>query len=937
MLKKIFRMLQKFAFPTLLLLIVGIISWKNYESGTLLSGWDTLHPEFNFELAFKRVFSGVWREDQGVGTIAAHSHMTELPRIFILWLSSFLLPTGFLRYFYFFLCLALGPLGVYYFLNYSANKQKSFRKDLASFLGASYYLLNLGTLQHFYVPFEMFATQFAFLPWLFFLGLKFLREKKKKILLSFALLSFFASPMAYAATLFYPYFVALALFLFAYSLLSKQKIERMKRSLIILGVVLVINAYWILPNIYSVFNQSETIANSRINTLFSPEAFLRNQEYGTLPNILIHKNFLFSWRAYDNENQAFVDLLGVWNDYLQNSGVLRLGYLMGAITLFGAALSLFKRNKTGLAFLPLGLLSLFFLINTNPPTGTLYSFLYEQIGIFREGFRMPFAKFSILFIFITSFYFGYFQSRVLAFLSKNFLTKILGLLYTVSILFALIIFMRPVFGGNLISPLMRTSIPQEYFQAFKWFNSEENGRIAKLPFQTPFNWEFHTWGYEGSGWFTWFSSQNPQLDRDFDRFSSYNESFYNQASFAVYAKDLPNLEEALEKYQVKYLFLDESVLNAGGSEELLFVPEIKELLSRSNHISMIQQFGFLSIYQTDFEVGDKFVSLPKRFARINTDLTYSPIDPIYSRYGTYIQDERGIAYPFVNFDKRGEVQVQVEGDKIIFINESKDAKVILPVENPIIESFGPERGFGEANNCDLKKKGSVVKENLGNEIFYGAYDGGVSCDYFYYPDLEYSQGYVLRIKGENKTGRGLKIYLQNLSTNRMDLEELLPNGGFDEYFSVLQRDIKGSGYTLNVETRSFGKISSENVLEAIEFYPIPIDWLINLYSDTEKDIYSENRLEILEVNKLGTAHYLVKTKGDGLMVLGQGYEDGWVAFPWLPDKKLEHVKVNSWANGWFVPESQHQTIIVYWPQYLEYLGLVLGLGGFVWLVIKCDD
>ena len=31
---------------------------------TWLSGWDTLHPEWNFSLAFERIFNGVWRTDQ---------------------------------------------------------------------------------------------------------------------------------------------------------------------------------------------------------------------------------------------------------------------------------------------------------------------------------------------------------------------------------------------------------------------------------------------------------------------------------------------------------------------------------------------------------------------------------------------------------------------------------------------------------------------------------------------------------------------------------------------------------------------------------------------------------------------------------------------------------------------------------------------------------
>ena len=205
MFSRVFKKFQKFIFPSLLILIIGIICWKNYEPGTILSGWDSLHPEFNFNLALKRVFFGVWREEQGVGALAAHSHMADLPRILLLWISSLVLPVQFLRYFYLFLCLLIGPLGVYFLLKYVFEREKSsFFTLVASFLGGAYYLLNLGTLQIFFVPFEMFITQFAFLPWIFFLALKYLRERKRKTLLIFALISVFASPMAYAATLFYP-------------------------------------------------------------------------------------------------------------------------------------------------------------------------------------------------------------------------------------------------------------------------------------------------------------------------------------------------------------------------------------------------------------------------------------------------------------------------------------------------------------------------------------------------------------------------------------------------------------------------------------------------------------------------------------------------------------------------------------------------------------
>ena len=126
--------ISKYIFPIAIVCIGIFLSWQNYTPGTWLSGWDTLHPEFNFALNFKRVLFGVWRPEQGVGAIAAHSHMSELSRILYLWLMSLYFPLSSLRYLYFFTTLILGPLGVYFFINYVFGKKHS--SNIPAFLGS---------------------------------------------------------------------------------------------------------------------------------------------------------------------------------------------------------------------------------------------------------------------------------------------------------------------------------------------------------------------------------------------------------------------------------------------------------------------------------------------------------------------------------------------------------------------------------------------------------------------------------------------------------------------------------------------------------------------------------------------------------------------------------------------------------------------------------
>lgn len=938
-------------FSLILVLVTLTVCYQNYVPNTYLMGWDSLHPELNFAEAFRRVWEGVWRGEQGLGVLAAHSHMADWPRIVFVWLASFVLPVSFLRYFFIFTCLILGPLGVYKFCNYVyQNHGKSYWSGVASFLAGLFYLLNLGTVQNFYVPFEMFVTAYAILPWLFWSGLRFLQEGSKNNLLVFALVVILGSPMAYAATLWYTTFAGLFLFFVFWWLLSPAKRRNFKRLIAIIFVSILLNLYWILPNLYFVKNQSNTVSNSTINTLFSPEAFLKNQQFGNTQDILIQKNFLFGWRNFDFQNNEFKDLLNVWINHLNAPWVLQIGYLLGGISALGLVLVFAKKEKIGLSLFSTLLFTLFFLLNANGPTKGIYIYLYSHFDLFREGLRMPFTKFSVLFEFLTAFYFGYFLFVVLTLRSKLLLP--LKFLLTGGVVLGLFYFISPAFSGDLIGKNLKIKLPNEYLEAYGFLNSQK-GRIMKLPIHTLYNWEYHDWELEGSGWFTWFLSNNVLLDRDFDRWSSYNEDFYRQASFALYSKDLEGLERTLQKFNVKYLLLDESIVNPGGSSDILFVPETKSII-KGLGIKEVKKFDFLKIYQTNLEL-DNDVVVRRSHVPVSSVAEYSDIDSIYKQLGDYIYSESGTSYPFVSFDKRGDTEIGLRTEGLVFSNKVTGQAVVFPTNEVIKEDLSINRGFESAYNCDLNKQGTAEKIRINGGVEYKADMNGVSCDYLSYPDLKHNQAYVLRVKGENKQGRGLKIYLYNHLTKRMDLEELLPNGNFDEYYFIYPKSSQDKGYTLNLETRSYGKVSSHNVLSAVEFYPVDYTFLSTFKGETLEGAYSiYNGLKVLDVKKYGNWLYTVAVEGAGIIELNQGYESGWKAFQAVNFKfqisnfklelqfpnlknKLEHTKVNSWANGWIVDNSQCainnaqlqivncKLLIVFWPQLLQYFGLLVSI------------
>lgn len=880
------KILPKLFFPLVLILISVFLCFKNFTPNTYLIGWDSLHPEFNFSLNASRMLSHVWGGEMGVGAISAHSDMSDLPRILVLWLVSAFVSTSFIRYFYIFLCLILGPLGIFLFLKYVFQKEDIWTYS-AAFLGAFFYLLNLGTLQNFYVPLEMFTTAFAFIPWIAYSGLKFLKEGGKGNLIFWAGVMILSSPMAYAATLWYASFVGIFIFFAAYSLISSDRVVQIKRFLVLAITSILLNLYWILPNIYSVVKQSGIISNSNINRLFSSEAFLRNRDYGNPANILIQKNFLFSWRNFDFAGSRFIDLLGVWTTHLSNKIVLGVGFIMGGVSVLGLFLGILKRGKVALAFIPALIFCLFFLLNINPPLGGLYAYFYNNFSIFAEGFRMPFTKSSILYELIASFYFGYFAFLILTARLKFF--TFIKFIFMGTIFAGLIYFMLPAFRGSLIGQNVRKVFPPEYQEMFNWFNSNSEGRVALFPVNSKYGWEYRSWGYEGSGFLT-YGITNPVLYRDFDRWSIGNEDFYTQSAFALYANDKQSFVSTLKKFQVEYLLLDESIINPGGTPGILKIPELKNIFAESG-FREAAKFGFLTIYDTDY--GSGIVSTPK-FTRITQDSSYYPVDLNFMINRDYITSGTDIPTRKTTY---------------------------LPEVKPVmLEDFSINRGFPDAYNCDLKKNGSVFKTNSGSGILYRAEGGGASCDYLPYLNLKYDQAFVLRVAGENKEGRSLKIYLFNLYSQIPDVEEILPSGKFDKTYFVYPKNIEGAGYVLNLETRSFGRIPSENLLTKVEFYPVEN----NRLQPFEKGQTIQSSLKILDVKKYGTWAYKVWTDGEGILVLGQGYDKGWVAFQTLGSgfKVLDHVKVNSWANGWMVEGPQ--IWIVFWPQLLEWGGMLVG-------------
>lgn len=654
--------------PFFIVFIIALfVVVRSYEPGTYLSGWDTLHPEFNLRLYAERVLFGAWQEHQGLGAPASQAHAAELPRLPILFALDVLLPQSAVRHAFFYLMYLAGIAGVYVFIQDSwFEKEKERRYHWAAAFGALLYGLNLGTLQHFYVPLEMFAVHYATIGWLIWSVWKFIKTSRIKYLGWYFLFQVLSAPSAHTATLFYMYSFVVFIFIGAFAFVHhwNRKWLALKKIAVLTGTMLAAHSYWMLPNLYYIFQHSGYVQEAKISRHFSTEAFWQNQAFGAFHNVLILKNFLFNWKDFSFAEGRFVVLFDEWNKYLRSAVGYPFLYLTAAVYLGGVVIAAVKSKKQGIekvAFLVLFLLPFFFLNNLNLPSEYLFSLLQKSSSTFREALRFPFTKFSILYMLAAAVFFaeGWKTLYRLApkLLSKQY-QRASKLLVVIATFLLIILPNYPALQGFLVSNSMKVTYPEHYFEMFEWFEQQpREGRIVKLPVTDFWGWTYHDWsllntpqGYQGAG-FIWFGLPQPIMDREFDRWVSTNEYFYRELSYLIRSNDAEGLETLLQKYQIKWLIFDSLTIDPDHPEKN-FVADYYTILGSTNNIGVAWQSGPLTVYENVANQEGWLTSEPVYATSTKTDFVQA--DPIYDEFNNYYlstETESQVEYPFVDLLK----------------------------------------------------------------------------------------------------------------------------------------------------------------------------------------------------------------------------------------------------------------------------------------------
>ncbi|OGY12760.1 MAG: hypothetical protein A3A58_03320 [Candidatus Blackburnbacteria bacterium RIFCSPLOWO2_01_FULL_41_27] len=918
----------------ILLGVILILFWQNYEFGTWLIGWDSLHPELNFKAAIERSLFSVWQEYRGVGLFDGMAHGANILHTIVVYVLSIVLPDSLVRYVFLFGMHFLGGLGIY------ALTKKLLKNTYSSFFAALFYLLSLSTIQMFYTPFEVFAVHFAFLPWLA-LGLtNYLTLGTFRSLLFFAVLVLLSLPQAFVPTVF------VVFLLMFFSIVFLKLIDNFnfywKRVLLAAGVVFVLNSYWLLPYVSGLPSNGQTIIDAKINQMSSRDVRLQNNSRGGLFDVLTFKGSVLDVQEFGKDGKvAYV--MQEWRQHIKNPVFLIPAILFMVATLLGLFMALFFKETALYPFIASYIFAFVFLANDVILLEQLNNFLRSSVPFLSEAFRFSFTKFITLFTLSSAIFFG----RGLSLLFNLFVkyAKVKLVLLEASLFVGILFFFYslPAFSGSFFYDSLRLKVPQEQFGAVKFFqNQNHNERVATLPQPTFWSWRFNDWGYRGSGFF-WQAIDQPLLDRAFDPWSKGNENYYWELSYALYSENSQLFEKVFEKYQIKWLVLDRSTINP-PSPKALYLDELESVLSNSEKFTLEGEFGKVKVYKVHLQTPiNNYVFLANNLPFIGPETKWNNNDRSYSDNGNYINQAQSsnvktqnlsAYYPFRSLftnKTQEDLEFTVEdlGDSYLLrktvpaamsdwkldlqelglielvwidLNDMTKFQVIVPditfngrevlVKFPKIaglfrSEINPvtDKVSKRAKNCNSTRglvKNQIIKEEDGLAKRLIAKDANNCSAAYYLENLPHGTGYLVGVESRNVKGKSLMFWIENSNTRKSDLETYLPDkkGWQTSYFVQPPMEKDGAGYALHFDNISIGADQTINDLRKVSIYPFPYKLLTSMYLHPKDLVLPQQEISTVETEHKTPDVYRVTlaTPSTGTLVLSQAYHDGWKAY-----------------------------------------------------------
>lgn len=313
---------------------------------------------------------------------------------------------------------------------------------------------------------------------------------------------------------------------------------------------------------------------------------------------------------------------------------------------------------------------------------------------------------------------------------------------------------------------------------------------------------------------------------------------------------------------------------------------------------------------------------------------------------------------------------EIPEQEIVLNGDENRLQVSLPLtETQFDLQVSPKSNslFPENRNCDQFNTGDTVKKTSDAGFLYQSRNA-IECDYLNLRNYEHSLNYLLSFDYEFQKGLPMTMCFENFTTRRCDVfERLIKASTTQSIIQPVANPSEAPGYTLHLFTQSIGSRISSGLLKSLSLRPIPLSFLqnISLISNSSSLQGSENTANQTNNFQLSTfnptsitsthpAEFLytvsVNSRSDNdetiqanNLNLFQTKSPYWKAIvvseadlklpPWLLTlevfftypflEKLPHNDANLWHNSWTLPTPNASLIIIYMPQYLEFIGLAL--------------
>jgi hypothetical protein len=360
--------------PALLFIASLVAIWPYYQSGGILASGEctfSINPD-------AMQFSSTWFDRWNFGNEQAGLNGFSLFNV-VWWAISLFSPIANASIVYVFLSFFLSGLFMYYCLDAILK----LREKMFYLPACLLYMFNIYRILGLLNPGVILL--FVSMPLFFLFYYRMMNENRWRYIPLLVIVSFASNTMAGNLPVFLMPYVLIAAYFAFYMAFERngRKLDLLIKNAVLLSLFFLVNLYWILPLLGSLFSIYSGLSTAWVWMMFTSGSFAD------------HLRFMGYW-GFRSGN--YIVQYYPFNASYDSGVLLFTTFLVTVIALAGLLCKRRGDARMKVFFTAIAALSFVLISGIKPPFGPIYDFLYQNVSLFRIV-RDPFMKFMPLFVF----------------------------------------------------------------------------------------------------------------------------------------------------------------------------------------------------------------------------------------------------------------------------------------------------------------------------------------------------------------------------------------------------------------------------------------------------------------------------------------------------------------------------------------------------------